>query len=346
MGISFENYPIEPQPAFENVSILYNTKCTWMRTSPKQANARIDAVYDSFSDYKISAITTEPSAAATQQKIYDQLPPDSLLFVATGDSGPSLAARALVRHTREDADNINRYTMVADHFGSTSDFAHAMYEDPANTNPRDLVFGENVRRVGLFPLQVEVELPDSTVERDIVAGYVGFGLSGEAIRVLNSEAHRNSWGYRFKPTRQLMKYMAVWQGLRNTQPFTIQEHNCGPGQDRHLVEYAIYNTGVASEHGRPPVHAEERRFFSTQADTKALRPIVKKMFELKNGTIDGNYHEYRERIVFHTWSPVAMQKDGELCDLPRDSRVRIFMHDHPYAALTNKPGPADPNRYQ
>ena len=318
---------------------LYNTHGTAFTTDPEgalQRKADVRALFDDWVE-----VETRPTYQENVEQLGKVVRRGDLVWSYTGDSGPRIAAEVFVKKTRQDPANINHFSLVADDGGSTSDWAYAMFKDPS-VSPAELLDPQSSRRARVFGLQSRITKPGEQPVEQFASTQIGGNFSGKCVEVLNSDDHRERFGYQWPWSRQLLKYLAVAKGIGESSVFNVEDRLTNPEGEpyvaaRRVFERCFYASNVAADKGRPPVHPEESRFFMAEARDKNIFSLVRQMLQLRRGTIAGRYYGHDQSVEFRLLDRITLQHDGEEEVLPEDTQVKIQLADQPYAAITNRP---------
>lgn len=311
---------------FEKILIIWNPAST----NAKRLKKRTEELQNLFpKPTVITTIETSPKGREANRELLlnhkGELGPGTLLCIAAGDGTVNLAIETLL------ADNTltpkMRQTLVLPLWGgNANDLAHMLNGYSSRAKLRHLF--KRGRIITVNPLRVTLTHNRKKTIR-IAACYASFGATAYAAHRINKPSHRQSRFRGVPIIRVFLEIYTVIRAFRDVPTFKINEN----GNTTKIYEYALINGSRIAKLERMPIRLTDNEFLVGKIIRKhpvAALYILQLLRRRKVGHITSNRQEFT--LLQPTW----LQLDGEVVELPADTKVEVELNGRPFYALSKR----------
>lgn len=253
-------------------------------------------------------LTTSPDRDETRAMLYESIPPESLLVVASGDGTLSQTADNLANGYAGKPGHLADTPVVAFGTGNKNDVA-VMLGGRHSTNPLHVITTGS--RIEVPMLELFFQQDGQVAEHQLALYSLGFGTIGLGARMANDPGFRAAQRARGPVGRRVAEYGLALNAFRQSdvQPFVVD------GEERTALSAFVSNGDRMAGQWRLPARLDESEFFLGFVRSKRIAPTIRDSVGLLTNTLpDGTLHE--DPVRLEILQPTIGEIDGEDFDVP------------------------------
>jgi hypothetical protein len=313
---------------FDRFVVIYNPVSTNARRSRK----RIAELKDLFPSKEVKLVETSPDGLEANKKLVareaSKFDEKTIVCIAAGDGTVSAVLDALLTNKSIPA-KAKKVPILPLWGGNANDLAYMINGRPGKASLK-AVF-EKGYVVPIYPLKVRLESDGKSSER-IAGCYVSFGASAYAAQQAELPKNKRRKIHVVPGARMAMEMLIVAKALLRAKGLTIQVD----GKQQPVYERIFVNGSRIAKVDRLPIKLNEKAFYEATLERKHPKNIISLLSALKilrnrtYGEITGNDRSFT--LNEETWAQI----DGEVIQLPKDTKVKISLSRTPFYVISTK----------
>jgi len=313
---------------FEKFIVFYNPASTNSRRSRR----RIAELKDLFPSKEVIIVETSPEGYESNRKIIIELEKKfdkkTLICIAAGDGTVSAVLDALLAD-KSSYGQAHKVTILPLWGGNANDLAYMINGRPNRTSLKTIFEKGDI--VPIYPLSVKLSGASET-RRKIAACYVSFGASAYAAQQTELPKNKKKRIHIIPGVRMVTEFLVVARSLIKAKQFTIQVN----AKNQPMFERIFINGSRIAKVDRLPIKLNEKAFYEATVERKhpkALISLLSALKILRNRTYGEITGEDKTFVLNQdTWSQI----DGEVIELPKDTKVEISLSKNPFYVISTK----------